>query len=224
MFITPAILPENFEQILDKLFLIEGLCDRVQIDLCDGVFGLEKTWLPYRDCEVLPSGFSYEFDMMVVDWKKYLLRVLALPHVTRVVMHIDTFSDEDITMMLTIIAPYRVALGLSVSNDIDVRIFARMVNNISRHYSKVFVQVMGIQKIGAQGQPFDENVLAHIVYLKKECRHVEIQVDGSMNPETMLMVKNRGADTAVVGSYVFRQGATIESVKNTIDMLRNNFN
>ncbi len=219
MFITPAIFPENFEQLIDKLFLLEGLCDRVQIDLCDGVFGLEKTWLPYKEGEELPSGFSYEIDLMVVDWKKYLIRVLPLQGVTRVVMHIDTFTDSDITMMLTLIAPYKIHLGLAVSNDIDVRIFARMINNISRHYSKVFVQVMGIQKIGAQGQPFDETVLAHIVYLKKECRHVEIQVDGSMNTETIIMVKNRGADKAVVGSYLFRQGVEIEDVKKTLETL-----
>jgi hypothetical protein len=57
MRITPAILPENFEQIVDKLFLLEGLCDRVQIDLCDGVFGLEKNMASVRGC--FTSGWVF---------------------------------------------------------------------------------------------------------------------------------------------------------------------
>jgi hypothetical protein len=45
MQITPAVLPHTFNEITDKLSRIEGLATRVQIDICDGVFGREKTWL-----------------------------------------------------------------------------------------------------------------------------------------------------------------------------------
>ena len=100
MTITPAILPGSFEHLISDLFKLEGLCNRVQIDICDGVFGLEKTWLPYEEKE-LPHGFSYEFDMMVRDWRKYLPRVIALG-ATRVVMHIDKSTDEDIRDMVAI--------------------------------------------------------------------------------------------------------------------------
>ena len=217
MTITPAILPENFEQIIDKLFRLEGLVTRVQIDICDGVFGLEKTWLPYRETE-LPLEFTYEFDLMVCDWRKYLPRVIALG-AKRVVMHIDTFNEDDINEMLTIARRHKISLGLSVSNDKDMHAFARRVRAIEAHYSKIFIQVMGIKHIGAQGQPFDESVLARIGYLADACRHIHIQVDGSMNPETILMVKNRGATCAVVGSYLFNHG----TVKKNLEKLENNF-
>lgn len=217
MQITPAILPENFEQIIEKLFLLEGLTKRVQIDICDGVFGLEKTWLPYQETSLL-VGFDYEFDVMVNDWQKYIPRVIALG-ATRVIAHIDTFDANDFDTLLSLVDKEGLMLGLSVSNDKDIISFAKTINMITSRYSKVFIQVMGIKKIGAQGQPFDKDVVTRIEYLKKECRNVFIQVDGSMNPETMTQVKNAGADCAVIGSYIFK----IDNIKKRLETLQHDF-
>ena len=217
MIITPAILVGSFEKVVEQLFILEGLSERVQIDLCDGVFGLEKTWLPYEEKE-LPHGFLYEFDLMVVDWRKYLSRVLALS-ATRVIMHIDTMTEEEISEMIEMITPYDAYLGLAVSNDFPVERFVEMVTSITARYSKVFIQVMGIKKIGAQGQPFDDTVPARIAHIKVVCPMLEIQVDGSMNPETMVLVRNAGATCAVVGSYLSRSG----NIKKTLDELRVNY-
>lgn len=217
MLITPAILPENFEQIVDKLFVLEGVITRVQIDICDGVFGLEKTWLPYEEVS-LPEGFEYEFDVMVSDWRKYVPRVLALG-ATRVVAHIDAFNDADIQELIEMMKSHDSKLGLSVSNDKDVVAFSKTVSLVMEQYPKVFIQVMGIKRIGAQRQPFDERVLERIVYLKQSCKNVFIQVDGSMNPETMVKVKASGADCVVIGSYIFSD----DDVKKRVKILEENF-
>lgn len=217
MTITPAILPENFEQIVEKLFILEGLTERVQIDICDGVFGLEKTWLPYKE-EFLPEGFEYEFDCMVVDWRKYIPRVIALG-AKRVIAHIDTFSESDIDELISIVGQKKLKLGLSVSNDSDIYTFAKTINAVLLKYPKTFIQVMGIKRIGAQGQSFDEDVVERIQYLKKECKNIQIQVDGSMNPETIAKVKNAGATCAVIGSYIF----ATDDVKKRLETLKINF-
>lgn len=222
MIITPAILPVSFSELNTKLFMLEGVCERVQIDLCDGVFGLEKTWLPYRDDEYLPTGFAYEFDLMVREWRIFLPRVIALG-ATRVIVHIDDFSDDDLTELVEMVRPHLLSLGLCVSNDKNVPQFAARVRKTDLVYSKIFIQVMGITRIGAQGQPFDLGVPKRVEYLKEMCRNIEIQVDGSMNPETMLIVKNRGASCAVVGSYLFRQGATHDDVRDTYYTLSEDF-
>lgn len=221
MIITPAILPKTYDELAHKLFMLEGLADVVQIDLCDGVFGLEKTWLPYREKELL-HGFSYEFDLMVKDWRKYLMRVIALG-AKRVVLHVDTFSDDDIAEAIAIVKPHLIYLGLCVSNDKNVPAFVSLVKRVDAVYSKVFIQIMGIKNIGAQGQPFDDPVLRRIEFVHDACRNIEIQVDGSMNPETILKVKNRGATCAIVGSYVFGHGATHKDIRKTLRRLEEDF-
>lgn len=221
MIITPAIFPESFEQIVHKLFLLEGLCERVQIDICDGVFGLEKTWMPYQEKE-LPSGFAYEFDMMVHDWRKYLPRVLLLGS-DRVILHVDFFTAQDFEDAVAMVKPYNVFLGLSVSNDYDIHDFVKRVTLVESMYSKVFIQLMGIRKIGAQGQPFDDDVLARVQYLHDTFRWCDIQVDGSMNNETILKVYNRGASCAVVGSYLMKRDSTAKDVRKIYEKLEHNF-
>lgn len=221
MTITPTILAPSFEHVVERLFLLEGVTEWVQIDVCDGIFGLERTWLPKEGAE-LPSGFSYEFDIMVKDWRKYLQRTISLG-AKRVVMHIDTFSEDDIAEMIAMVKPHFIYLGLCVSNDKNVPGFVSRVHAIESVYTKIFIQVMGIKHIGAQGQPFDESCIKRISYIHNECRNIDIQVDGSMNNETVSQVKNAGARCAIVGSYVLGRGATHESVKEKLETLRNNY-
>ncbi len=218
MQITPAILPENFEQLHDSLFRVEGLSHRIQIDLCDGKIGLEKTWLPYKE-KYLPDGFEYEFDLMVEDWIKFLPRVLLLG-AKRVVMHIDTWEDHDFDMLYDILSYHpKVSLGLSVANGSSIEMLVKRVFEAEQRHSKVFIQLMGINKIGAQGQPFDERVLARIEYVRRNCRGVPIQIDGSMNPETIFLVKRSGATGVVIGSYIFNS----RNIRKVIDSLHLSF-
>ena len=218
MTITPAILPENFEQLHDSLFRVEGLTHRVQIDLCDGRMGLEKTWLPYKEAH-LPDGFEYEFDLMVEDWMKFLPRVLSLG-AKRVIMHIDAWEEHDFDMLYDVLSHHPgVSLGLSVTNNSPVEMLVKRVQEAEKRRSKLFVQLMGINRIGAQGLPFDERVLARIEYVRRNCRGVPIQIDGSMNPETLFLVKRSGATGAVIGSYIFGSN----NIRKTIDSLHLSF-
>ncbi len=222
MIITPAILPSNFHELLHTLFLVEGVVDRVQIDICDGVFGLEKTWLPYKEKD-LPHGFSYEFDCMVKDWRKYIARIVAIEGVDSVVAHIDEMSLEDLAELVAVVKPYGTYLGLSVSLSYDADTFIDRVRFVMSKYSKVYIQVMGIRHIGAQGQPFDPEALRRVEYLHHALRHFDIQVDGAMNNDTILRVLNRGATGAVVGSYIFKSRTTKEQIKKVIDELERSF-
>jgi ribulose-phosphate 3-epimerase len=211
MVITPAILPENYAVMHDALFSIEGASHRVQIDICDGVFGLEKTWLPYRE-DSLPHGFEYEFDLMVRDWRKYVLRVMEL-HPKRIVVHIDHFSERDVEELLEMFQRKNIHLGLCVNNDTDIDQFISDVRFISEHHEKTFVQVMGIKKIGAQGQPFDERCLDRILHIRFSLRSLPIQVDGAMNPETITKVRKAGANGVIVGSYIFNDQHPVRKIK-----------
>jgi ribulose-phosphate 3-epimerase len=211
MRVTPAVLPQSFEEIISSLFKIEGLAKRVQIDVCDGKMGIERTWLPHVG-EVLPDGFEYEFDVMLYMWQFYVPIILTMG-VRRIVMHVDTFTDEDFTQLFAVLAPYDVTLGLAVSNTFDSAMFIALVQKVLNIYPKLFVQVMGIRTIGAQGQPFDEEVLSRIALIKKHFPTLSIQVDGSMHIETAQQVKEVGADTVIVGSYIFGNNDVKKAIK-----------
>jgi pentose-5-phosphate-3-epimerase len=202
MFITPAIFPHSFHHLHELLFKTEGVTKRVQIDLCDGIIGLERTWLPYKETH-LPDGFEYEFDLMTKDWVKFLKRVLSL-EAKRVILHIDSWESHDFLMLQEIMSHHKhVSVGFSIANDSPINNFIERVLIERRNFHNVFIQVMGIRHIGAQGQAFDDRVLSVIEKIKRRIPDISIQVDGAMNGSTVFLVKRSGADTAVVGSAIY---------------------
>lgn len=71
---------------------------------------------------------------------------------------------------------------------------------------------MGIEKIGEQGQIFDDHAPERIVHLKQRFGTLSIQVDGAMNPTNAPKVLEAGADTLVVGSYIFGEHDPREAI------------
>ena len=217
MTIKPAILPHNLEEIQEKLSRIEGITSEVQIDLCDGIFGREKTWLP-NGTEVLPLGFSYEFDIMLDDWRVYVMHCLTLG-AKSIVAHVDMFSDEDMSTLIGMVSPHSASLGISVSNDKSLDFHADMIRKARTLYPHVFIQVMGIKQIGEQGQIFDEDTPGRIKALKQQFGDVIIQVDGGIIIETAKKVVEAGADTLVVGSFIFGHddsGGMLEALNTAV--------
>lgn len=218
MTITPAILPHSFEEITEKLSRIEGISPNVQIDICDGVFGREKTWLP-TGAEILPDGFRYEFDLMLNDCKTYVPLVMAIG-AKCIVAHVDTFSDEDLNELVEMVKVSSVSLGIAVSNDKDISFHSDMIRKVKDKYSNIFIQVMGIENIGEQGQAFDQTSIERVKELKQQFGDIKLQVDGGMTPETAKLVKEAGADTIVVGSYIFGNadaGAALEILNTSFN-------
>ncbi len=201
MIVTPAILPQNFEEVLEKISAINYVTTRVQIDLCDGEFGLIKTWLP-KGHEVLPDDYEYEFDIMLNDWKTYTKLAIDLG-ASRIVAHVDSFSEAEANELLDILNQTGISLGVCVSNSLSVGEHINFIKFFEERYNNVFIQVMGIKDIGAQGQGFDENVISRIEELEENCPGLVIQVDGAMNNITAEKVKEAGANEVVSGSYVF---------------------
>lgn len=204
MNVTPAILPKSFDEILDKVERVAVFATCVQIDLCDGIMGREKTWLP-AGTEVLPhlDTIEYECDVMLVDWRSYLPLILSLG-MKRLVMHVDSWSEADMDEFITALNGSSMAVGLAVSNDISFDEFDNKVRYIKERHANIFIQVMGIAKIGEQGQSFDESCIERIRHSKQVFGDLTIQIDGAMRPETAMKVAGVGAEGIVVGSYLLQ--------------------
>jgi len=211
MQVTPAILPHSFEELRQKMDRICVVAGRVQIDLCDGKMGRETTWMP-EGTEKLPylDTIDYEFDVMVYDWRTILPNILSL-HIGRIVMHVDSFTEEDCVEIANICSGKQITLGLAVSNDVELEHFDELIRIVRHKYPTIFIQVMGIKHIGEQGQFFDESCIERILHLKKTFGDLTIQVDGGMRPETAPKVKEAGAETIVVGSYLMRHDDICEA-------------
>lgn len=219
--IIPAILVKRFDELKDTLSKLEGVVHTVQIDFCDGIFVPSKTW-PYtegvnEDGEIrdynfqkiineedgMPfwNQFEFELHLMVKEAHKNFDTFLKLGP-KAILFQLEAEGDlNEFKDFIEGIDPYvrdHVDIGLSINIDTSLDTVYPFIPYLS------FLQVMGIAKIGYQGQGFDDRCLDKIKTLREKYPDLIITVDGSVNLETAPKIIKAGATKLVVGSALWR--------------------
>ena len=231
--IIPAIMPVSFDDLCEKLSRVKGLASVVQIDVMDGKFVPEKNWplneagqghfaKIIREEEGLPNwgDFDFEIDLMVSNPAK-AIDSWIVAGAKRLIIHIESVRDFS-ALVSDIRAKFPKGSGLT-NGDSLVPEFGVALNtttptdSIYPFLSEMdFVQFMGIEKIGFQGQPFDERVIDKIRELRTQSPDYTISVDGGVNLDTAPRLISVGANRLAVGSALFES----ENIKDTIKELQ----
>lgn len=223
--IIPAVLPKHYEDLKNKIALVRGVVPVVQIDICDGIFVPNITW-PFmakaesNDEEFLDNDFDVHFRRILneaeglpfwedIDFELDLMVAGAVENfdiytklgARRIVFHLEAVGDlEEFKNFLEGIDNYVrdvVEIGVAINTTTEIEKIFPLVSSLD------FVQVMGIEQIGFQGQDFDEKCLAHIKTLHEQYPDLVISVDGAVDLETASALVGAGASRLVSGSAIF---------------------
>ncbi len=224
--IIPAIMPRNYEDLKNRVALVRGIVPLVQIDICDGIFVKNQTW-PFDEKDNDTSNFNlimeekegmpfwedidFELDLMVVDAVENFPVYMKLGP-KRIIFHIEAIGNisefKDFLEGLDTYIRDTVQIGIAINTKTNIENIFPLVNHVD------FVQCMGIEHIGFQGEGFDEKVLEHIKTLKEKYPDVIVAVDGSVNFDTAPSIIDAGAERLVIGSAIFKSN----DIKETVDM------
>lgn len=231
--IVPAILPKNYEDLKNKVSLVRGVVDMVQVDICDGVFVKSLTW-PFlskgdeesfidnsfdehfrrilNEQEGMPfwEDIDFELDLMVANAvENFDIYTKLGPK--RIIFHVEAVGDlESFKNFLEGIDNYVrdvVQIGIAVNPSTPIETIFSLINSID------FVQCMGIAEIGFQGKGFDDRCLSQIKKLKEKFGDLIVSVDGGVNFETASKIVDAGADRLVAGSAIFNTDDIIDTVE-----------
>ncbi len=210
MQIIPAILPKNQTELNTKIKSLLGLVSHVQVDVCDGVFVASKT--QFQNLGSMEE-IEYELDLMIHEPEQVINDYIEMQP-ARMIIHLE--SVKDVQKLFLRLEQVRgiIEIGLSISNDTENAVLEKYIEDCD------FIQLMGISKIGSQGQVFDDRVLEKISYFHEKYPEMIISVDGSVNSETIKKLADAGATRFVAGSAVFGQGDVEENIK-TLESLIN---
>ena len=196
--IIPAIIPQSREDVCVALERMHGIVFEFQIDVVEGMFAPE----------MLSEQVSYELDLMIAEPLETLSSWLAR-RPKSVVLHIESFAhDEDITKAIGMVRTAGVRAVLASLNDTPLECLLALVPQSDG------VQCMGIAEIGVQGNPFDERVVERVRRIRRAYPALSISVDGSMNTDTIPLLKAAGANRFVVGSAIFDSVDPIQSYRD----------
>ncbi len=220
MQIIPSILEKDFDSLREKLEFLSNAKQKynldfnlVQIDFCDGIFVENKTWLPddIIDDKQIDKFFSFtksfdiEYHLMCKDQYKYFLLAEKL-NAKKVIVHIDEILDNGILDKIIEKAKERLT-KIIICGRLDFlekninKIISILMNNNSLE-----LQIMGIREIGVQGADFDEKCIDIIKNFRKlfNEKELSIQIDGSINEDTIKYIKPLNVNKVVIGSYFLK--------------------
>ncbi len=214
--IIPAILPKDYAELEDKASLVLGSVKTVQVDICDGQFVPNATW-PYKrhddtfdklikEEDGLPGWekLNYEIDLMVNKAEEVVDEWVSAG-ATRVIVHAE--MKGDLALAITKLKD-RAEIGLALNIETAIDVIEPFKDEIQ------FVQCMGIDHIGFQGQKFDEEVINKIKEIKNRFPFLPISVDGGVSLESAPKLIDAGANRLVVGSAIFDSDNVFDAIEN----------
>lgn len=204
--IVPAIMPRSWRELETAALSVRGAVEMVQIDIMDGLFVSKKTWpFPMRkdwlyraEEDGLPywRDIDYELDLMIHAPEATFSEWASLGP-KAIVIHYESVRDWDALLAHLDVHREYMQLGLSFDDDTPWEEVRKRLDGFS------YVQCMGIDEIGAQGNPFSEKVLDNIAMIQASDPGTMISVDGSVNLGTLPDLNEAGVSRFVAGSAVF---------------------
>ncbi len=217
MKILPAVIPESIEALEADLLMVKGLVKSVQIDICDGRLTPAASW-PYVNeygemKEILGQerglplwdAFDFEIDLMVLN-PKHDYEQWIDAGTSGIIFHYSDKIEEALKEIIADTKSRGVKAGLALHIDTPISVLESFKDMIDS------VQLMGIKRVGFQGQPFEESVLARVREAKEKYPNLPVSVDGGVNFDTAPLLLEAGADILIVGSAIFGQGDVPEAV------------
>lgn len=192
--IIPAVLPKSIGELEEGLLRLQGVSSLVQIDL------VGTNILDNEEAMPLWQEFNFEFDIMLPDPASEIERCIDMG-ASRIVVHASAKTAREACEKLQHLrgGEYPVAVGVALGSH-DTRDVLKQFEGL---YD--YVQVMGIDNIGMQGQPPDPH--GKHIELLRALREIypslPLQVDGAAasNPRELV---EAGATSLVVGSAILR--------------------
>ncbi len=221
-------MPSDFADLSSKVARVAPFVSSVQLDIMDGDFVPEKTW-PYRgeimDFKKLQreelglpewEKINYEIDLMVSSPDRDAFEWIKIG-ASRIILHFESHGDIK-NIIEKIRSQYgrksenysAPEVGLAIGTETELEKIESLIPLVD------FVQQMGIDKIGYQGEPFSIKVLTRIKEFRKRYPNLIISVDGAVNADSAPQLVEAGATRLVSGSYIFNA----VDIKEAIDSLR----
>ena len=207
MHIVPAILTDKKEDLSKMIHQAEKFCKISQIDIMDGKF------VPTRSILSLDLGevkilMKLEIHLMV-ERPVALLAAFKEAGAGRIIFHFE--SKDDPWAVIKEIRALNLEVGIAINPETNVREIEDYLMSVDQ------VLVMTV-KPGYYGSPFLPEMVGKVAELKKRKGNFLISVDGGININNIIDIKDAGVDLACVGSGIFK-GNPEENYKKLINKI-----
>ncbi|MDP3954358.1 MAG: ribulose-phosphate 3-epimerase [bacterium] len=189
--IIPSILVKTRQEFEEKIRVVEGLVTQVHLDISDGLFVPNTTIDGVTEVNSLDTELNIGVHLMVQKPENHIGRWLETP-VNKIVVHAEATNKLEQIINMVKEADAQIAVALNPSTPHDK--IKHYINELD------YVHFMTVEP-GFYGGKFVPEVIDKIKDFHFLYPDVPIEVDGSVNPDTISELAEAGASIFVVGSY-----------------------
>jgi ribulose-phosphate 3-epimerase len=205
--IIPAIDEKNFDEILHKIKLVQGLVDWVQIDIMDNTLILNDTYNNLESFKSFSSQIKLEAHLMVLNPHKYV-KNLVDNGFKRIIAQVETPTIRE---FIEIGRTFPIEIGLAIDTPTNLEI-------IEPYLPELDTVLVMTTKAGFSGQEFDTGQLFKIKQIHELNPDLPIEIDGGVNKENAILAVENGVTRLVSTNFIFKD---LEHVKERIEELKN---
>lgn len=206
--IIPAINANTFEEVKEKIKLVEPFSDGVHLDVADATFTKNTLWHNPKDLIGFETALNIEVHLMIAKPEQRIDEWLSTG-VKRIIFNLESGKTPE--LLIKKCRDNDIEVGISIGPDTSWTKITPFLNRID------LAQILAVRP-GLAGQKFDNDSLDKIRHLQKECPNCDIEIDGGVNPETAKKAKEAGANIFVSASYIF--GGGNNDIENRIEKLK----
>lgn len=198
--IIPAVIAESQEELSERISWVKEGADIIQLDVMDGVFVPNKSIdfnfkLPRAGCGFEAHLMVKNPDKWVKDnWKK----------VDTVLIHIESCKNP--RELINFLKMRKKRVGFALNPETSLERIRDYLDDADQ------VLIMTVHP-GFYGSKFLPETLEKVRALKRLKPKISIEVDGGINPETIKMAFDAGANYFVSGSYIMNSPSPKEAIK-----------
>ena len=200
--ISPSILAANMLNLGDEIKKIEfSGAKYVHIDVMDGIFVPNISYgMPVVSAVRKSTNLILDVHLMITRPERYIKQFIECG-ADIITFHVESTSHEEILNSIDIIHRYGKKAGLSIKPNTEVDAILPYINLID------MVLVMTVEP-GFGGQSFIVETMNKVSKIRElitnNCFAVDIEVDGGVNSNTLLIAQESGANIFVLGTAFFK--------------------
>ncbi len=205
--IIPGILEKEWEMVEERLRLVTGLTDWVQIGFADNTLVPTTTFLDFTKFALPAKTISLEAHLMVTSPEKYI-KAASDAGFKRLIAHVEA---DDPRVFFDQVKYEQLEVGIAIDGPTEFETVEPFLEEVD------FVLVMTAEA-GFSGGTFLPECIDKIKSIHSYLPDLPIEVSGGIQDTTARLVGDAGAARLVSSSYIFKDPANVASA---LDRLRN---